>query len=269
MGSISKGICIELLDHIFGVGAYTPPTTVYVSLHTADPAETGASECTYTGYGTRPSTSFGAAASRKIIQAATPITFPQCTGTGNDATHYGLWTAATAGVFMGGGSLSSTLNIVSDNTPSIAASEIEVSFTAGGGTDGQTGIATYCVHKALDFLFRNQAFTAPTIKLALTTAVCTDAAIGTECSGNNYSRLAHSAWDAAVETGDTLGGRTENTGVATFATPSGTWGTVTAVAIMDGDTSNMLFYGNDVTNQAVGSGDTVQFADGALDVSVS
>jgi hypothetical protein len=32
----------RFLDHITGNGAYTPPTSLYLCLHTADPTETGA-----------------------------------------------------------------------------------------------------------------------------------------------------------------------------------------------------------------------------------
>jgi|PlaIllAssembly_1097288.scaffolds.fasta_scaffold04544_2 hypothetical protein len=263
MGSIATQLCTKLLDHVFENTAYTPSATVYCSLHTGDPGETGASECTYTGYGTRPSIAFGAAATRKVVQTAAAVTFPQCTGTGNDATHYGIWSAATGGDFLAGGSLSSTLNIVNGNTPSIAASEVEISFNAGT----TVGITDYLVHKLLDRAFRNQAYAQPTISLALFTTTNADGTPGTECANaNNYSRKLAPNWDAAAS------GATQNTDLLTFATPSGSWGTIVSVGIMDSNThgaGNMLFYGNDVTDQAVGANDTVQFAAGALDVSMS
>lgn len=266
MGSLSTALCNRMLDHVFGNTAITPTANVYVSLHTGDPGETGASECTYTGYGTRPSIAFGAAASRKVVQTAAAVNFPQCTGTGNDATHYGVWDAATNGNYLAGGSLTSTLNIVNGNTPSIAASEVEISYDAGS----TTGITNYLAHKLLDLVFRNQAYSQPTISLALTTATLSDTE--TNLSGkevadsNNYARKATATWDAASS------GATQNTNAAVFNTPSGSWGTITSVAIMDSGThssGNCLFYGNDVVDQTIGANDTVQFAAGALDVAMS
>jgi len=59
-------------------------------------------EAGYTGYGTRPSATFGApadtspAGGRQIANSGA-VTFPQNTGSSEDEIAYGLWTAATAG----------------------------------------------------------------------------------------------------------------------------------------------------------------------------
>ena len=42
MGSISDYLELELLDHVFSVGAYTSPASLFVALSTADPLDTEA-----------------------------------------------------------------------------------------------------------------------------------------------------------------------------------------------------------------------------------
>ncbi|PEJ57384.1 hypothetical protein CN692_13300 [Bacillus sp. AFS002410] len=41
----------KLLDHVLGTTAFTKPTTIYVSLHTADPTETGSTAAEIVGNG--------------------------------------------------------------------------------------------------------------------------------------------------------------------------------------------------------------------------
>ena len=59
-------------------------------------------EADYTGYGTRPSISFGAVADTspaggRQVANDVAVTFPQNTGSSQDVAAYGIWTAATAG----------------------------------------------------------------------------------------------------------------------------------------------------------------------------
>jgi hypothetical protein len=89
--------------------SYTGNTSLFLSVHTADPGDNGASE--YTAYtGNRPSISFGAAASASASSTA-QIDFAAMGAT--TITHVGLWSAATAGVFKGGGALTSAKTTVS------------------------------------------------------------------------------------------------------------------------------------------------------------
>jgi hypothetical protein len=92
----------SILDAMDGVTltAWTP----YCGLLTAitDFRAGTVTEATYTGYGTRPSISFGAAANtsptggrQKANDAV--VTFPQNTGSNQDVIAYGIYTASTAG----------------------------------------------------------------------------------------------------------------------------------------------------------------------------
>lgn len=108
--SASNYLELELLDHVLGGADYTRPATVYISLHTGDPGETGASEVASSNNYSRASvtnnaTNFPAAASGSksndtVIQFATP------SGTWGTVTHFGIWDAATTGNFLFGGALS-------------------------------------------------------------------------------------------------------------------------------------------------------------------
>ena len=259
MGSISDFLENELLDHVMGVGAYTPPATVYLGLSTADPLDdaSGLEEVSGGSYA-RESIAFNAAASRKVENTA-QITFTQATGSWGTITHWALFDALSGGNMMAHGSLAVSKSVVSGNTPSVAANQVDVEFSAGA-------IANYLALKLLDRAFRNQAYTPPTIYIALTTASIGDSDTGstiTEHSGDGYARDAHSAWSAAAA------GATDNTGAIEFANPTGSWGTITYAAILDASTTgNLLFYA-DIADQTPDDGDTVQFPDGDLDVSLS
>ena len=77
----------------------------YMSLHSADPGATGASELTGNNYGPRPAASFGAAGSRSIANDAAAQTTDATPAGWTEATFGGLWAANAAGVFIWGDQL--------------------------------------------------------------------------------------------------------------------------------------------------------------------
>lgn len=80
----------------------------YISMHTADPGTTGASEATGTAYA-RGSSTFPAA-SGGTGSAGGQASVTARTGSATAATHVGIWTAITAGTFVCGIPLSVTEN---------------------------------------------------------------------------------------------------------------------------------------------------------------
>lgn len=97
----------------------------YISLHTADPGDTGASEVSGGAYArvqvnqdgvTSP---FWNAAVASAMTNNGAITFPEG---GGDAvvTHVGIWDAASAGNFLRGGPLDSNFTYSSTTTPEFA-----------------------------------------------------------------------------------------------------------------------------------------------------
>lgn len=100
--------------------------SLYITLHTADPGETGdqtTSEATYTNYArvaVARSTGGWTESSGTVTNAAA-INFPQATGGSNTITHVGIGTAVSgAGKLLYVGALTSSLSVSNGITPSFA-----------------------------------------------------------------------------------------------------------------------------------------------------
>lgn len=128
-------------------------------------------------------------------------------------------------------------------------------------------MTNYLENKLIDHVLRNTAYTPPTtLHFALFTSDPTETgAAGTEVSGGSYARVAVTAnltnmagTQAAGSTTASSGtnGTTSNNGAITFPAPTGNWGTVTHMAIMDAASGgNMLVYGALQTSKVISSGD--------------
>ena len=252
----------KLINHTFRNTAYTSPgTSIYVALHTANPTDAGTgAEVTFTNYARQQVTAWDAPGSSRATQNTNAITFPTPGSNGNaQVTHIGIWDAATSGNLLFYGALTTPKDIQNGIPFSIAAGALDISF---GGA-----ISNYLAGKWIDHVLRNTAYTSPgtSIYIGLSTTQ-TAAAGGTPASGNNYSRVNVTAWDAPSSTN----GATQNTGAINFATPSGTWGTPDSVDIWDASTSgNLLYFGSITGGGAISANDAVSFAAGALDITIS
>jgi len=119
-------------------GMPAAPNPIYISLHTADPAQNGASEVAGGGYArvsvstTTASAIFGgngvagvapvANGTKQELKNSAPITFPAPTGDWGTCTYWGAWDAATGGNFLIGGALTSSVHPISGNSaPSFGA----------------------------------------------------------------------------------------------------------------------------------------------------
>jgi len=258
MGTISDYLELKWLDHIFENGAFTVPTNIYIALSTADPLDDGSgiAEPVANNYARKVMNTWNASASR-VIKNNGVITFNTASGDWGLITHYAIFDAITAGNMLAHGSLSASKDVVNGNIPSIATTEIEVSVTTGG-------FSTHLSDEMLDHTFKVGSYTQPSIFVALSTSIPTDTGNVTEPSPpNNYAREACAGWDAAAV------GATENTGVITFNTPSGTWGECVHMAIYDALTTGNYLARGSIVNQTPGNGDTVRFNAGALDVTLN
>lgn len=251
----------KLINHTFRNTEYTSPgTSVYVALHKANPTDVGnGAEVAFTSYARVQVTAWDAPSGR-ATQNTNAINFatPGSAGDG-DVTHIGIWDAPTSGNLLFYGALNTAKAIQNGIPFSIAAGDIDISF---GGA-----VSTYLAHKWLNHVLRNTSFTTPgtSIYVGLSTSQDADGG-GTPVSGNNFSRVQVTAWDAPSSTN----GATQNTGAITFATPSGSWGTPNSTDIWDASTSgNLLYFGSISGGGAIGSGDAVSFAAGALDITIS
>ena len=103
----------------------SPLTNLYVSLHTADPGETGTAttnECAYTSYARYAvaRTSGGWTVTGNSVSPVATIPFPTATGGTETATHFGIVsTASGAGALYYSGTITPNISISSGVTPQL------------------------------------------------------------------------------------------------------------------------------------------------------
>lgn len=131
--SFSNYLENEILDHIFtDVGFSAGVATIFLSLHSADPGETGASEISASGGGplriTATRNTDWNSASTGLTDNANALTWsgmPSAT-----VTHVGMWddSAGASENFLMGGSLSATAVLNSGDTFEIAAGDLDITL---------------------------------------------------------------------------------------------------------------------------------------------
>lgn len=105
--------------------ASSPLTSLYVSLHTADPGEAGnqtTSECAYTSYArvAVARNSGGWTVTNNVVTPTANIDFPACTGGTETATYWCVGTASSStGKILGSGALSPSISISTGVTPRV------------------------------------------------------------------------------------------------------------------------------------------------------
>lgn len=131
-----------------------------------------------------------------------------------------------------------------------------------------TAFSLFMENELLDHVLRNENFspTASVFIALFTVAPDEDGAGGTEVTGGSYARL-----EVGAATGRDFtvaaAGTTSNNEIWTFVTATAGWGTIVAVAIFSLITAGDMYYHGPVSPTVVlDSGETFQFAAGALDV---
>lgn len=115
-----------------GLRGSTTPGVLYLSLHTADPGETGTqttSEATYTSYARVSVVRSGAGftLTSQTISNAAAVNFPAATGGSNTITHFGIGSdvSGTGNLFFSG-ALTGSLAVSTGITPSFAIGALTV-----------------------------------------------------------------------------------------------------------------------------------------------
>lgn len=107
-----------------------PATSLYVSLHTADPGEAGdqtTNETAYTNYArvAVARTPGGWTVSGNQVSNTAAVSFPTCGVTGATITHFGIGTAASgAGYLIMSGALAASLAVSNGVTPEFAIGQL-------------------------------------------------------------------------------------------------------------------------------------------------
>jgi len=104
----------------------TLPSGWYVSLHIADPGDTGANEVTGGSYA-RTAATFGTAAAAKAIANTSDVLFANMPAV--TVTHIGIWSAATGGTFIWGGALAASKTTSAGDSLDIAIGALTVTLT--------------------------------------------------------------------------------------------------------------------------------------------
>lgn len=122
--SFSNFLEDTLLDHVFGDVPYTPPTNIYVQLHTGDPGE----DCTANPAGetTRVEVTFGVPSDGVVVNDA-EVLFTEMSTT-ETITHFSLWDAATLGNPLGAGALNSPVAVAAGEDARFAVAALTVTL---------------------------------------------------------------------------------------------------------------------------------------------
>lgn len=131
------------------------------------------------------------------------------------------------------------------------------------------GFFDFLEDKLLDHVFGAVAYTPPaTLYIGLSTTTVTDAGGNiTEPSGNGYARVAVA--NNTTNFPNSSGGAKSNGKPITFPAATGSWGTITDFFIADAATEgNFLTGGALGASQTVAAGETINFAVGALDITL-
>ena len=113
--------------------AASPITSIFSSLHTADPSSGNqtTSEATYTSYarGSAARTSGGWGSTAGVVTNAATLSFPSCTGGSNTITHVGVGTLTSGtGSLWVAGALTASLSVSTGILPQFAASGLSITI---------------------------------------------------------------------------------------------------------------------------------------------
>jgi hypothetical protein len=131
MGSFSDFLEDEILDHLFGKGAYSPPT-IHVGLSTADPGDDGSGLAEPSGNGyARVATSPADwnAATDGVMENASDIAFAEATAAWGTVTHFALFDALAGGNMLAHGALTESKTVASGDTAEFAVGDLAVSLS--------------------------------------------------------------------------------------------------------------------------------------------
>lgn len=124
---LAAAVANDILDAIGNNSAITtlPITECWVQLHTADPGAAGTNGVA--GNATRKQVSFGAPANGLMSNDAAITWTAGEVDTAEDYTHLSLWTASTAGTFIGSGLMTANAVQIGDQF-TIPTGDLDLSF---------------------------------------------------------------------------------------------------------------------------------------------
>ncbi len=248
MASLSDYLENAWLDHLLGTASYTPPSNVYIQLHTGAPGETGAANVAATS--TRVIIGFDAPSGLAI--ASTSEVDMGTAAADETLTDFTIWDALTAGNCLVIGTMADVVATTGD----------PLTFAAGDVTVTCSGaFTTFSAQEMLDHTFRGNAYTMPTgqfVKLHLGDP-------GLAATGNpaaETTRVDAGAFSAASA------GTADNDAAIQWTSVAATED-VSHSSLWDASTAgNALLQGALTTTKSLVAGQDAEFAAGALDYSM-
>ena len=115
----------KLIEHVLRNTAYTSPSTVHLSLHTANPAEDASgTEVSGSGYGRQP-IAFGAHSDGACSNSAVEE-FTASGGSFGTVTHFGIFDASSSGNLLYYGALTASKVVADGDSLKFAAGSITI-----------------------------------------------------------------------------------------------------------------------------------------------
>jgi len=127
MAEMSNYLENALINGTLRATTYTAPSTVYVSLHTADPQDDASGAEVSGGSYARTAVTFGAP-SNGVATNSADVTFPQSTGAWGTITHVAIWDASTSGNMLYHSTLDTSKTIASGDVLKIASGSLSVTL---------------------------------------------------------------------------------------------------------------------------------------------
>jgi hypothetical protein len=167
MPGMSTFLAGKVIDHLLRNQAYTPPTTVYLSLHTGDPGLTGLNEVTGGSY-VRQACALTAAASGHTDNSGL-ISFTSMPAIAAPGVVFGgLWDASTVGNFLVGGPMTPAAQLTSAFS-ALASTDLITSYGHGLTTNDAVEFET------AEGTVLPTGLTAGTVYYVIATGLTTDA----------------------------------------------------------------------------------------------
>lgn len=256
MAGLTNYSQVALLNHLLRNTSLTSPAAVYMSLHSADPGETGANELAAANGYARQAVAFDAPSSGAVASSADE-TFSASGADWATATHWSVWDAASGGNCLASGSLGQSRTVADGESVVFAAGSLTI--TAG------SGLSDYLRPAVLNHLFRNTALTSPTsVYLSLHSASPGGTGANELAASSGYIRSA-TAWDAPTGNNQSV-----NSDAETFTASGGDWVTATHWGISDASSAGNFLFGAALSaSKLIADGESGTFAAGGLTVTAS
>lgn len=127
MAELSNYLENALINAVLRNTAYTSPTTVYVALHTADPAEDASGTEVSTGGYVRQAVTFGAPTDGVSTNSGT-VSFTASGASWGSVTHFAIWDASTVGNMLFYSALDTSRTVNDGDTLQFASAAISASL---------------------------------------------------------------------------------------------------------------------------------------------